>query len=174
MNQQAPKRISRRNPGAAFETEEAHKSKLILEAQLLRESQPDEAARIEERLSEICDDRGLTEKALLHRFSAVSCRSQAGNFYQAIALSDELPGRPELSDRLRQRVLTLCSHSASSARTILRRTDTGLTRFTPGNHDLELALPRTRERLLEILAGDDAGRARTHHARFRWRRRFIS
>jgi hypothetical protein len=83
-----------------------------LEAQLLREQQQDEtaaekfaqAAEIEERLSSVCEAKGLIEKALVHRFSAASCWAQAGNFYRAIALCDSLLARTELSDRLRQRV----------------------------------------------------------------------
>ena len=59
---------------------------------------------IEERLSDICEAKGLVEKSFIHRFSAASCWAQAGNFYQAIALCDDLLTRADLPDRLRQRV----------------------------------------------------------------------
>ena len=112
MSQQAMHGINRSGLDAAFEMEETRKSDLMLEAQLLREQQQDEsaaekfaqAAGIEERLSDLCEAKGLVEKSLVHRFSAASCWAQAGNFYRAIALCDDLLSRPDLSDRLRQRV----------------------------------------------------------------------
>jgi hypothetical protein len=111
MNQQPARGISRQDLGAAFEADEARKSRLILEAQLLREQQQDEAAAkfaqaavIEERLSNICEAKGLVEKSFVHGFSAASCWAQAGNFYHAIALCDVLLARPYLPDRLRQRI----------------------------------------------------------------------
>ena len=114
MNQQQTKAISRAGLGAAFEADEARKSSLILEAQLLREqARPDEAvykfaeaARIEESLSQRCAARGFVEKSFLHRFSALSLWAQAGNFYQAIALGDELIASTALPERLRRRVHT--------------------------------------------------------------------
>jgi hypothetical protein len=94
-----------------FEADESRKSKLILEARLMREQQNEaaaqrfaQAAEIEERLSDLCETKGLAEKSLVHRFSAASCWAQAGNFYRAIALCDDLLARPDLSDRLRRRV----------------------------------------------------------------------
>ena len=112
MSQRSARGIERRGLDAAFEAEEARKSSLILEAQLLREQQQDEtaaekfaqAAEIEERLSDLCEARGLVEKSFVHRFSAASCWAQAGNFYRALALCDGLLARADLSDRLRQRV----------------------------------------------------------------------
>ncbi len=112
MSQQPDQGIDRRGLDAAFEADEARKSSLILEAQLLREQQQDEAAaaklaeaaEIEERLSEICEAKGLVEKSLVHRFSAASCWAHAGDFYHAIRLCDALLAHPDLSDRLRQRV----------------------------------------------------------------------
>src|SRR5438132_3535836 len=102
MNQQPIRGINRQGLDAAFEADEAHKSNLILAAQLLREQQQDEAAAkfaqaamIEERLSDTCEAKGLMEKSFLHRFSAASCWVQAGNFYQAIALCDDLLARVE-------------------------------------------------------------------------------
>jgi len=111
MNQQLPQGINRQGLDAAFEADEAQKSELILAAQLLREQQQDEAATkfaqaalIEQRLSDICAAQGLLEKSFLHRFSAVSCWAQAGNFYHAIALCDDLLTRADLPDRLRRRI----------------------------------------------------------------------
>jgi hypothetical protein len=84
----------------------------MLEAELLREQGQDEAAaekfaqaaEIEERLSDLCEAKGLVEKSFVHRFSAASCWAQAGDFYHAIALCDDLLARAALPDRLRQRV----------------------------------------------------------------------
>lgn len=92
--------------------EEARKSNLILEAQLLREqSRTDEAAakfaeaaRIEESLGQHYAAQGQHEKANLHHYSAMSLWAQAGNFYQAIALGDKLLASADLLERLRQRV----------------------------------------------------------------------
>jgi hypothetical protein len=63
-----------------------------------------EAARIEEHLSEVVAEKGLTDKYFVHRFSAASCWAQAGNVYQAIAMCNELLKHPDLPQRLRQRV----------------------------------------------------------------------
>lgn len=112
MNQQPARGINRQGLDAAFDADEARKSNLILEARLLRDQQQAEAAadkfaeaaEIEERLSDVCESRGLLEKSFVHRFSAASCWAQAGNFYRAIELCDELLGRTDLHGRLRQRV----------------------------------------------------------------------
>lgn len=114
MNQQQKQAINRAGLDAAFEADEARKSNLILEAQLLREqARADEAARkfaeaaqIEESLSQRSAAQGLTEKSFLHRFSALSLWAQAGAFYQAITLGDELLASPALPERLRQRIQT--------------------------------------------------------------------
>ena len=95
-----------------FAAEEARKSNLLLEAQLLRaERRTDEAAvrfaqaaEIEERLGEACQVRGLRAESWLHRFSAAGCWAQAGNFHQAITLGEELLAEADLSPRLRRRV----------------------------------------------------------------------
>jgi hypothetical protein len=112
MNQQPASGIQRQGVDAAFEAEETQKSNLILEARLLREQQQDEAAanrfaqaaEIEERLSDASQAKGLTEKSRVHRFSAASCWAQAGNFYRAIALCDDLLSQGDLPPRLRRRV----------------------------------------------------------------------
>ncbi|MGH9839394.1 MAG: hypothetical protein ACREEM_11485 [Blastocatellia bacterium] len=114
MNQQPGHGINRIGLNATFEADEARKSNLILEAQLLREqARADEAvanfaeaARIEESLGQRCAAQGLVEKSLLHRFSALSLWAQAGNFYQAIALGDGLLASPDLTARQRQRIQT--------------------------------------------------------------------
>ena len=112
MSQQPSRGIDRRGLDAAFEADEARKSNLLLESQLLREQGQDEAAarkfaeaaEIEERLSDHCETKGLSEKSFVHRFSAASCWSQAGNFYHAIALCDELLSHADLPGRLRSRI----------------------------------------------------------------------
>lgn len=136
MNRQPLKGINRQGLDAAFEAEEERKSSLILEARLLREQRQQdeaaakfaEAAEIEERLSDICEAEGLREKSFKHRFSAASCWAQAGNFYQAITLCNDLLARSNLPDRLRQRiggyVDTLRDRQAKGVAEILI-TDTG-------------------------------------------------
>jgi hypothetical protein len=112
MSQQPASGIQRHGVDAPFEAEEARKSNLILEARLLREQQQDEAAadrfaqaaEIEEQLSDASQAKGLTEKARVHRFSAASCWAQAGNFYRAITLCDDLLAQSDLPARLRRRI----------------------------------------------------------------------
>ena len=112
MSQQPARGISRKGLDAAFEAEEVRKSNLILEAHLLREQQKEDkaaikfaqAAGIEGRLSKICEKKGLVEKLFVHHFSAASCWAQSGNFYHAIALSDDLLARTDLPNRLRQHI----------------------------------------------------------------------
>lgn len=114
MGQSAPKGIPRHGVHVAFEGDEARKSQLILEAHALRGRGEDElaaatfaeAAAIEEHLTARCEAYGLTAKSLVQRFSAVSCWAQAGNFYAAIALGDEMLDRADLSGRLREQVCT--------------------------------------------------------------------
>ena len=113
MNQQSTQGINRQDLNWDFEADEALKSKLILTAQLMRAQQKQDeaaanfaqAARIEERLSEECESKGLLEKSFTHRFSAASCWAQAGDFYHAIALCDDLLARADLPERLRSRVM---------------------------------------------------------------------
>lgn len=112
MNHQPSQGIIRDGLNAAFEADEARKTTLILEARLHREQGLDEeavagfaeAARIEERLGQRCLEQSLIEKSFVHYFSAASCWAQAGNFYQAIALCNELLRQAELPERLRQRI----------------------------------------------------------------------
>ncbi len=114
MSQQQVTAINRAGLDAAFEADEVRKSDLILEAQLLRELARDdeaarkfaEAAQIEESLSQRCATLGLSEKSFLHSFSALSLWAQAGAFYQAIVLGNELLSSPALPEQLRHRVQT--------------------------------------------------------------------
>src|SRR5947209_3241469 len=112
MSQSPTHGVSRQGLEEAFAADEDRKSALLLAAQLLRaQGEPEsaaaklaEAAAIEERLSERCAAIGLRDKAWVHRFSAASCWAQAGNFYQAITLCDDLLAQADISDRLRNRV----------------------------------------------------------------------
>jgi len=63
-----------------------------------------EAAAIEEHLGEMCADQQLREKSFVHSFSAASCWAQAGNFYEAISLCDQLLAADDLPDPLRARI----------------------------------------------------------------------
>jgi hypothetical protein len=96
----------------AFAAEEAQKSNLILEGQLLTaQQQPDaaadrfaQAAAIEEQLSARCAAEGLADKSWVHIFSAASCWARAGDFHTAIVLGEQLLAQPGLPPRLRERV----------------------------------------------------------------------
>ncbi|MBC8446559.1 MAG: radical SAM protein, partial [Chloroflexi bacterium] len=104
--------ISRRGLDAVLAKEEARKSNLILEANLLKaqERYQDaadrfaEAAKIEERLSKTLLRKGLLDKYFVHHFSALSCWAQAGDVYHAIVLGEELLARADLHTPLRQRI----------------------------------------------------------------------
>jgi hypothetical protein len=108
MSEELPRGIGRSGLDATFESDEARKSNLILRARILRDQQDDEgasrhfaeAAEIEERLSDRCEEHGLLQKSLVHRFSAAGCWAHAGNFYQAITICDDLLAH-ELPRRLR-------------------------------------------------------------------------
>ena len=116
--------LSRQGVDAAFVADEAQKSHLLLEAQLLRAQQQAEAAAdklveaamIEERLRERCFTMGLREKAFVHGFSAASCWAQAGDFHHAIGVCQDLLAHADLPPRLRHRVdayaKTLCTRRA--------------------------------------------------------------
>jgi hypothetical protein len=112
MEETVGRGISRQGLDEEFAHDEALKSRLFLEAGLLREQHAveaaigkfAEAAEIEERLSASCERVGLAEKALVHRFSAAGAWAQAGNFYRALVLCDELLSRRDLTNRLRERV----------------------------------------------------------------------
>jgi hypothetical protein len=116
--------LSRQGVDAAFSADEAQKSRLLLEAQLLRAQQQSEAAAdklveaamMEEQLRDRCFTMGLREKAFVHGFSAASCWAQAGDFHHAIGVCQELLAHPDLPGRLRHRVdayvKTLCARRA--------------------------------------------------------------
>jgi len=96
----------------AFAADEVRKSNLILEGRLLEARQQwdeaaqkfAEAAEQEERLGNHCAMLSLRDRASLHFYSAASCWARAGNFYRAIALCDDLLGRSDVSESLRQRI----------------------------------------------------------------------
>jgi tetratricopeptide (TPR) repeat protein len=112
MKAQRKQGVSRKGLDVTLAEEEAHKSNLILEANLLKaqgryQDAADrfaEAAQIEERLSEMLLQKGLLDKYFVHRFSALSCWAQAGNIYYAIVMGEELLARADLPERLRQRI----------------------------------------------------------------------
>ena len=112
MSQSARKGIDRQGLDCVFDADEALKSNLILEAQLLSDQQqPDaaadrfaQAAEIEERLSEWCAVQGLQEKSRMHLFSAASCWARAGDFHTAIGLAEQLQSQTGLSPRLKQQI----------------------------------------------------------------------
>lgn len=112
MSEQRTDAISCAGLDAAFHEEETRKSKLMLEAQVLRERQQAdaaaanlaEAAAIEERLADVCEEKGLLRKAWVHRFGAVCAWAQAGNVHSAISCGDRILARPDLPERLRLQV----------------------------------------------------------------------
>jgi hypothetical protein len=112
MSQPSPRGIDRHGLDAAFDADEALKSNLIVEGQLLSaHQQPDaaadrfaQAAAIEERLSARCAAQGLHEKSWVHRFSAAGCWARAGDFHTAIGLGERLEAQADLPPRLRQRI----------------------------------------------------------------------
>ena len=102
--------IARQGLDAQFESDEARKSNLILEARWLAAHGEDaaekfaQAAQIEAdlaRRSAACD---LAEKSFVHQLSAASCWAQAGDFYHAVHLCDNLLAHTDLPERLRRRV----------------------------------------------------------------------
>ena len=124
MSHPAVHGVNRQGVDGTFETDEARKSQLMVQAQMLQAQQkPEEAADklaeaavIEERLRALCVAQGLTQKAFVHGFSAASCWAQAGDFHHAIVLCQELLAQNALPARLRQRihgyVKTLCARRA--------------------------------------------------------------
>jgi hypothetical protein len=113
MSASSSQEISRQGLDAAFAADEARKSELILTARLLRAQGQDEAAaanlvqaaELEQELGARCLAAGNSAKGWVHRFSAVGCWAQAGNFYQAIAECSALLSASDVPDRLRQRVV---------------------------------------------------------------------
>ncbi len=107
-----PRGINRHGLDASFEADEALKSSLIVEAQLLSARQQSDsaadrfaqAAEIEERLGARCGEQGLREKSWVHLFSAASCWARAGDFHTAIGIGEQLQAEAELPARLRQSV----------------------------------------------------------------------
>lgn len=104
--------IRRKGLNLVFTEEEERKSHLVLEANLLKEQNRyqeaadrfADAARIEEKLSDVLTEQDLTEKYFVHRFSAASCWAHAGNIYQAIVMCNDLLQHPDLPEALEQRI----------------------------------------------------------------------
>ncbi len=86
--------IDRTGLDEAFSADEERKSKLMLEAQLLQESDDlekgselyAEAAAIEESLAKRCGDLGLEAKKHVHLYSAASGWARAGDFHHALSI----------------------------------------------------------------------------------------
>jgi hypothetical protein len=95
-----------------FVADDARKSNLLLQAELLRSQlRTDEASRrfaeaaaLEEQLAEACLASGRRAEAWKHRFSAESCWAQAGNFHAAILLGEQLLNETDLPPKLRAAV----------------------------------------------------------------------
>jgi hypothetical protein len=112
MNHLSGHGLSRQGVDTAFVADEAQKSRLLLEAELLRAQQQAEAAAgkfaeavlLEERLRDRCFTTGLRDKAFVHGFSAASCWAQAGDFHHAIGIGQELLAHPDLPVCLRHRI----------------------------------------------------------------------
>lgn len=98
-------------------SEEVRKSNLLMEAQSLRaQGQTDaaadrfaEAAELEARLSELAATTGDRAAEWQHALSAAGCWAQAGNFYAAITITDELLAVPDLPTNLRTQIATYAS-----------------------------------------------------------------
>lgn len=112
MNDPSTAGFNRQGLDDAFAADEVRKSNLILEGRMLEARQQwDEAAQkfaqaaeLEERLGNRCAALGLSDRASMHFFSAASCWARAGNFYQAIAVCDDLLRRADVPEPLRQRI----------------------------------------------------------------------
>lgn len=102
--------ISRGESVAEYREMERRKSNLLLTGRLARElGQEDEAARVfgeaaalEEALAAAYAH--LPEKSVVHRASAASCWSQAGNFLRALELCDALAQDESTPETLRANV----------------------------------------------------------------------
>lgn len=102
--------MSNQGPDDRYAADEVRKSNLILQARLLlAQNQEDaaaahfaKAAEWEEQLTQRCLTGGMRDKAAAHHFSAAGCWAQAGNFFRAIVLCDELLGQAGVTDRLRR------------------------------------------------------------------------
>ncbi len=97
---------------AAFQAEEARKTRLILEGRLLNAQQQfdgaarrfAEAAEIEDRLADTCAQLGKKDNSWKHRFSSASLWALAGNFHQAICMGEKLLAEPDLFPPLRKQI----------------------------------------------------------------------
>lgn len=91
-------KIPQGNPPVDLVNLEQEKSRLLFEGRLLRNQQDYEqaaerfiqAADIERQWAEWAKQEGLSQLALIHRYSEASCWAQGGNPYQALRLVDNL------------------------------------------------------------------------------------
>ena len=95
-----------------FDTEETHKSNLLIQAALLRDMGDMEqsstnfaaAAEIEERLAQRAEAQNDAAKAMRLWYSAASAWAYAGDFHHALTLLHTLEARPDTPTVLRARV----------------------------------------------------------------------
>lgn len=99
------------------DSDEVRLSNYLLEAQLLRaKGEVDEAsdrfavaAELGEQIAEAAIAAGDRETGWKHLFSAISCWAQAGNFYAAIHLADDLLDDAGLTPQIRTQVADFVS-----------------------------------------------------------------
>lgn len=104
--------IARNGLSDAFRQQERQKSNLILEANLLKQQglYPQAAhkfavaADLEEALAAELIGSGHADKAFIHRFSAISCWTQAGDLHRALQSGERLLQQEALSQAQRQQV----------------------------------------------------------------------
>ena len=95
-----------------YPEEEVIKSKLLLQASLLRSEGKEvlaaslfaEAAVLEERLAERAEADGDTTRAIRSNFSAASAWANAGDFHHALTLLQSLELRDDAPETLKVRV----------------------------------------------------------------------
>jgi tetratricopeptide (TPR) repeat protein len=95
-----------------YKEKRREKSNLLLKAQLAEaEGKEDEAsqffaeaAQLEEQLAAECEKEVNNEKAHAHCFSAASCWAQAGDFYRALRLCEQLLKETTVTPRLREQI----------------------------------------------------------------------
>ena len=104
--------IATGNPPQRLLEIERDKSKLLLEAQLLRAQQRfveaadkfARAAELERAWVEWATEQGLTQLAFLHGFSEVSCWAQAGDTQRATMIGRDMQRDKLLDPQLRQQL----------------------------------------------------------------------
>jgi hypothetical protein len=95
---------------ATYLEKTAHKSNLIIEARIFRETgrleeaarNLAEAGRLEEELQRFCLENGFEKKSFVHAFSAVHCWLRAGDSYHALTLCEDIFKQEGLTERLKK------------------------------------------------------------------------